>query len=67
MKTIFGHIDKKVILGIGIGIIIGVVFMIGYSRNKRTMSDYEIEERARELGMIYENEVKSVFEGEDKK
>lgn len=63
----FINIDKKIILGIGIGIIIGVICMIGYSARTKTMSDYEIEQRAREMGMIYQSEAKSVFEGEDKK
>jgi len=53
-------------LGIGIGIIIGVICMLIY-KNNVSLSDYEIEQKARDLGMIYSNEQKSIIKGEDNK
>lgn len=44
--------------------ILGVIFMFGYEY-KVSLSDSQIEEKARALGMIYENERKSIFKGED--
>ena len=51
-------------MGIGIGIIIGTTFMFGYSYND-SISDANIEEKARALGMHYEGECKALFEGEN--
>lgn len=56
--------DKKILLGIGIGLVLGVVFMFGY-KYTANFSDSQIEEKARGLGMIYENERKSILKGED--
>lgn len=56
--------DKKILLGIGIGLILGVIFMFGY-KYTASLSDSQIEEKARGLGMIYENERKSILKGED--
>lgn len=56
-------IDKRIFLGIGIGLILGVTFMIGY-KYTINLSDSQIEQRARDLGMIYENERKSILKGE---
>lgn len=53
-------------MGIGIGLILGVIFMFNYQYN-HSLSDYEIEERARELGMIYENEQKAILKGVDER
>lgn len=55
--------DKKILLGIGIGLVLGVIFMYGYKYTN--ISDSQIEERARALGMIYESEHKSILKGED--
>lgn len=44
--------------------ILGVLFMFGYEYTS-TLSDSQIEERARGLGMIYENESKAILKGED--
>lgn len=56
--------DKKILLGIGIGLVIGVIFMWGYDYTS-TLSDSQIEQKARGLGMIYPNESKSLLKGED--
>lgn len=56
--------DKKILLGIGIGLVLGVIFMFGY-KYTASLSDSQIEEKARGLGMIYENERKAILKGED--
>ena len=56
--------DKRICLGIGIGIVLGVIFMFGYEY-KVSLSDSQIEEKARDLGMIYKNESKALLKGED--
>ena len=38
--------------------------MLGYKYTVN-LSDSQIEEKARDLGMIYENERKSILKGED--
>ena len=53
-------------MGIGIGLILGVILMFNY-HYKNSLSDYEIEQRDRELGMVYENEVKAIIKGVDEK
>lgn len=55
--------DKKILLGVGIGLILGVIFMLGY-KSTISLSDSQIEERARNLGMIYKSEQKAIFSGE---
>ena len=40
--------------------------MFGYKYTVN-LSDSQIEEKARGLGMIYENESKAIFKGEDSK
>ena len=55
--------DKKILLGVGIGLILGVIFMLGY-KSTISLSDSQIEERARDLGMIYKSEQKAIFSGE---
>lgn len=57
-------IDKKILFGIGIGLVLGVICMFGYKYSVN-LSDSQIEEKARGLGMIYESESKSIFKGED--
>lgn len=52
--------DRKILLGIGIGLIIGVILMLGYEKSS-SMTDAEIEERARGLGMHTEGECKVFF------
>lgn len=52
--------DRKILFGIGIGLILGVLFMIGYEY-KISISDAVIEEKARGLGMHYEGECKALF------
>ncbi len=54
--------DNKILFGIGIGLVLGVIFMFGY-KYSINMSDSQIEEKARGLGMIYENERKSILKG----
>lgn len=60
--------DNKILLGVGIGLIFGVIFMLGY-KSSVNLTDAQIEEKARALGMIYESEQKSIFskEGENEK
>ncbi|MCC0627665.1 MULTISPECIES: flagellar protein [unclassified Clostridioides] len=48
--------DKKVLLGIGIGILISTLCIMLFSNND--MSKAEIEKKARTLGMKYESEMK---------
>lgn len=55
--------DRKVLVGIGIGMILTSLVSLGF--NKTTyMSDLEIEEKARTMGMHYEDEFKAFFEGD---
>lgn len=56
--------DKKILFGIGIGLVLGVICMFGYKYTVN-LSDSQIEEKARDLGMIYENESKAILKGED--
>lgn len=55
--------DRKILFGIGMGLILGVILMIGY-KSTIGLSDSQIEQRARDLGMIYKSEQKSMFNGE---
>lgn len=55
--------DRKILLGVGIGLVLGVAFMIGY-KSTIGLSDRQIEDKARNLGMIYKNEQKAIFSGE---
>ena len=52
--------DKKVLLGIGIGLVIGVISMLGY-KYEASLSDAQIEEKARALGMHTSNDSKVLF------
>ncbi|MDR3594024.1 hypothetical protein [Clostridium sp.] len=54
--------DKKILLGIGIGLVLGVACMFWYKYTVN-MSDSQIEEKARGLGMIYPSESKSILKG----
>ena len=56
-------IDNRILFGIGIGLILGVICMWGY-KSTIGLSDSQIEERARDMGMIYESEQKAIFSGE---
>lgn len=56
--------DKKILLGIGIGLILGVIFMMGY-KYEESISNGGIEEAARGLGMHYDDECKAFFKGEN--
>ncbi|HAG45051.1 MAG TPA: hypothetical protein DCL31_19165 [Clostridium sp.] len=58
--------DRKVLLGIGIGIIIGTIFM-GFSKLNYELSDAQVEVKARALGMKYPDEVKIMIKDEVKK
>lgn len=55
--------DKKLLIGIGIGIILATLIMTTVQVNHE-LSDAEIEKRARELGMKYESEMKVIFSDE---
>lgn len=66
VKVILNYLtDRKILIGIGIGIIIGVVFMFGY-KYENSMSDAEIQKKARDMGMIMKDEAKSIFKGDEK-
>ena len=54
--------DRKILMGIGIGMVLTSIFMFGYSYNKELSND-KIEEKARGLGMHYEDECKVLFKG----
>lgn len=56
--------DNKILLGIGIGLVIGVMCMFGY-KYTANLSDSQIEEKARDLGMHYDSECKAIFKGKD--
>jgi len=52
------------LFGVGIGLVLGVICMFGYKYTVN-LSDSQIEEKARDLGMIYESESKSILKGAD--
>lgn len=67
LKDIFNFLsDRKVLIGIGIGIIIGTSVMI-MSDRQQALSKAKVEEKAREYGMIYRDEVKVIFDKDVKK
>ncbi|WP_123053514.1 hypothetical protein [Clostridium sp. JN-1] len=51
--------DRKLLIGIGIGIIMATFIMIGTKVNYQ-MSKTQIEDKARGMGMIYPEEVKVI-------
>ncbi|WP_195962626.1 hypothetical protein [Clostridium tyrobutyricum] len=51
--------DRKVLLGIGIGIIIATAVMLE-SKIRYTMSKNQIEQKARSMGMQYPEEIKVI-------
>jgi hypothetical protein len=51
--------DRKVLLGIGIGIIIATSVMLE-SKIRYTMSKNQIEQKARSMGMQYPEEMKVI-------
>lgn len=58
--------DRKVLFGIGIGILISVSLFIIFKPNT-IMSDSQVEMRAREMGMNYPSEIKVLdIKGEKK-
>lgn len=56
--------DKKILMGIGIGIIIATLTLLCSGTNKK-MSHAEIEKAARALGMHYEHECTVLFDQEN--
>lgn len=58
--------DKKILIGIGIGIIIGTLSMTGFSLND-ALSRSQIEEKAKGYGMHYSDECKVIFSKDVKK
>ncbi|HKL10413.1 MAG TPA: hypothetical protein VJ990_03170 [Clostridia bacterium] len=51
------NLSPSFIMGFGIGLITAVLLMTVFS--KGTLSDYELETKARDLGMIYPVEFKA--------
>lgn len=51
--------DRKVLLGIGMGMIIGTTIMIN-AKIRVNLSQYQIEMKAREYGMEYKDEYKVI-------
>ncbi|QBD85161.1 hypothetical protein EQG73_08020 [Clostridium tetani] len=58
--------DRRLLLGIGIGLVMGIISMMGVKINYN-LSDYEIEKRARSMGMKYPQEVKVINKDVKKK
>ena len=56
--------DRKLLIGVGIGLIIATILMWGYKSNQE-LSKARIEEKAMEYGMKYPDEVKTIFDKED--
>lgn len=51
--------DRKVLLGVGVGMIIGTTIMIN-AKIRVNLSQYQIEMKAREYGMEYKDEYKVI-------
>ena len=67
LKSIFDFLsDRKVLMSIGIGIFIGTSVML-MSDRQQALSKAKVEEKAREYGMIYRDEVKVIFDKDVKK
>lgn len=57
--------NRKFLLGIGIGMVISALLMLAVPPSE--MSSADIEKAARDMGMIYKDEVKAMFStGTDK-
>ncbi|KEI05714.1 hypothetical protein Y848_03250 [Clostridium botulinum C/D str. Sp77] len=60
MKNVVNFLsDRKVLVGIGLGIIISTLFMIN-TKIQFNLSRYKIEMKAREYGMEYKDEHKVI-------
>lgn len=55
----------KILMGIGIGMILTSIILFGFN-NRTQLSNSEIEEKARALGMHYSDECKVLFKGDEK-
>ena len=49
--------DSRVLIGIGIGIIFTTLIFVGFNKTDNISSN-QIEEKARNLGMVYPSELK---------
>jgi hypothetical protein len=56
--------DRNFLLGLGIGIVIATTIMFSYSPNN--ISRRTIEQKAKDLGMMYPDEIKAFFDTEKK-
>ena len=66
IKEVFNFLcDKKILIGIGIGLILGTSLMFTY-KYSNSMTDAKIEEKARGLGMHTKDECKVFFKGDEK-
>lgn len=52
-------LDRKVILGIGIGFIISALLMMAMPQTK--ISNDQVERMARDMGMVYPDDVKALY------
>ena len=59
MKKIFDFFsDRKILLGIGIGLLLGALIMVVNVKPSKPISNLEIENRARGLGMDFPGDFK---------
>lgn len=58
--------DRKLLIGIGIGILIGTGCMMG-AKTAQNQSKSSIEQKAREMGMVYPDEAKVITDKDVKK
>lgn len=51
-------LKAEIVLGIGIGIVIACILLL--PTNKKKPSPMEIETMARQMGMVYEDEIRAI-------
>ena len=58
--------DRKILLGIGIGIVISSLILSAIKLSYN-LSDYEVEKKALKMGMKYPDDVKVIYKEDSKK
>lgn len=53
-------LDRKFLLGLGIGLVISALLMLSFPPSGLSKAD--VEKAARDMGMVYGNEVKAMFD-----